>query len=463
VTRSATVGAGRLPGAAPPRRPGRNGRPPKVGVIGGGILGIGIALRLAQAGVRVSVLERGPSPGGLAAAMDFGGHRVDRFYHVITPSDVRMLALAEELGLGGDVRFSPVGAGFFIDGELHDLNGIADFLRFRPLTPVQRLRLAWFVALCQLRRNYGGLDDVPLDRWLRRHCGRAVWDQIWKPLLDSRFDGDPGGLPATYLWARTKRMSKARTGAGQGEQMGCIAGGHQRLIDAMADRAMELGVELRCNVPVSRLAHEDGIVKGVEVEDERIPFDLTIATVQPPALRHLLPSELLPLLDPYPRRYQGVVCVLLKVRRQLLPYYAVNVCEPTSITTAVEASQAVGTDHTDGLRLVYLPKYCGPDAAEMSEPDESLYRRFTAQLRVMAPSFSDDDVVDWTVQRARIVEPVHPLGAGRRIPPVFPGVPGLALASNFQVYPWLLNGESVVRFAELVAHEVGARVGVADA
>ena len=51
---------------------------------------------------------------------------------------------------------------------------------------------------------------MPLETWLRRDCGKQVWERIWKPLLDSRFDGDPSGLPATYLWARTRRMSGAR-------------------------------------------------------------------------------------------------------------------------------------------------------------------------------------------------------------------------------------------------------------
>jgi hypothetical protein len=66
--------------------------------------------------------------------------------------------------------------------------------------------------------------------------------------------------------------------------------------------------------------------------------------------------------------------------------------------------------------------------------------------------------VDWTVQRARLVEPVHTLGAGRRIAPVWPDVPGLALASNAQIYPRLLNGDSVVGFAERVAAGAAARL-----
>src|SRR4029079_9254585 len=97
---------------------------PRVGVVGGGVLGVSLALRLAQQGARVTVVERGPSLGGLAGTFDFGGHEVDRFYHVITPADQRMISMAEEVGLGDQLRFTPVGAGFFGDGKTHALNRI---------------------------------------------------------------------------------------------------------------------------------------------------------------------------------------------------------------------------------------------------------------------------------------------------------------------------------------------------
>jgi protoporphyrinogen oxidase len=437
-------------------------RAPSVGVVGGGVLGTSLALRLTQAGARVTVIERGPSLGGLAGTFDFNGHEVDRFYHVITPSDQRMIAMAEELGLGEELRFTPVGAGFFADGEMHDFNGIGDLLRFSPLSPIARLRLGLFVAQCQLRSSYEKLETIPLETWLRRICGNQAWERIWKPLLDSRFDGDPSGLPATYLWARTRRMSGARQGKGRGgEEMGHIVGGHQRLIDAMVGRARELGVEMRTEAPVSGLAlAADGAVTGVELEGETLEFDLTISTLQPPALRFLLPQRHQGLLEPYPQRWLGVVCPIVKLRRPLLPYYAINITEPTPLTSAVETTQVLGTEHTDGLHLVYLPKYCDPEAPEQSEDDESVYRRFTDYLARLAPGFSRDEVVDWTVQRAKLVEPVHRLQPGGRVrvAPVWPGVEGLALASNAQIYPYLLNGDSVMGFAEQVAGEVAARL-----
>jgi hypothetical protein len=168
------------------------------------------------------------------------------------------------------------------------------------------------------------------------------------------------------------------------------------------------------------------------------------------------------LLEPYPQRWLGCVCPIIKVKRSLMPYYAVNIVEPTPLTSAVETTQVLGTEHTDGLHLIYLPKYCDPDAPEQSEDDESVYRRFTDFLGELVPGFSREDVVDWTVQRAKLVEPVHQLraGGGVRVAPVWPGVEGLALASNAQIYPYLLNGDSVMGFAHEVAGEVGAKLGL---
>ena len=436
----------------------------RVAVVGGGVLGTVLSLRLAQAGADVTLLERGETLGGLAGAMDFDGHRVDRFYHVVVPSDERMLALADELGLSDQVRFSPVGVGVWADGRMYPFNGMLDFAKFPPLSPWGRARLGWFVLQCQLRRRYEGLEDVPLERWLRRHCGAKVVDKIWRPLRDSRFDGRHDERPATYLWARTNRMRSARTSQGSGETMGHLIGGHERLIEAAGERARELGVDVRLGAGVEGLVlDDDGAIRGVRVDGQDEPYDLTIATLQPPALRRLLPEPLQGLLGVYPQRYLGVVCLVLKVRHSLLPYYSVNITEKTPITTVVETSHVVGTEHTDGHRLIYLPKYCEASAPEFREDDQSVYDRFTAMLARLAPAFDHHDVVAWTVQRAPLVEPVHARGTHPRVAPVWPGVEGLGLASASQVYPRLLNGDSVIRMAEETAAQAVERLALPGA
>ena len=69
----------------------------------------------------MALYERAPDLGGLVGTFDFGGHRVDRFYHVVLPTDDRVLGLAEELGLRDQFRFRPTKVGFYDDGRLFSM------------------------------------------------------------------------------------------------------------------------------------------------------------------------------------------------------------------------------------------------------------------------------------------------------------------------------------------------------
>jgi protoporphyrinogen oxidase len=433
---------------------------PRVTIVGGGLIGATLAWRLASARADVTLLEPCPTLAESSDALDFDGHVVDRLPRLIRASDSRMIEVSRELGIEDKLGFTAGGTGLFAGGDLHDFNGLADILRLTPLTRAQRLRLAWFVELCRLRPSYAALERVPLQRWLRRHCGAEVTDRLWKPLLDARFDADHDELPATYLWARTRHMGPGR-GAGREMLRGHFAGGHRTLVDAMNQRCMQLGADIRVNARVAGLRMDGDRVAGVHLGDEVVEADLTVVTVQSSALEVLLPGRLRGLLAAYPRRWLGVTCVILKLPRSLLPYYTLDICSPSPITSVVESSHVVGTDHTDGLRLAYLLRYCDPDAPDMTEDDGSVYHRYVSMVEDIVPSFSRDEVVAWTVQRTREAEPVHVLGQFPRVAPVWPeDVPGLALASNAQIYPRPLSDESTLTFAEQVAGEASAHLGL---
>jgi protoporphyrinogen oxidase len=50
-------------------------------IIGGGITGLTLALRLAKKGIPVVVHERDPYLGGLSSESTLGGFPAERFYH----------------------------------------------------------------------------------------------------------------------------------------------------------------------------------------------------------------------------------------------------------------------------------------------------------------------------------------------------------------------------------------------
>jgi protoporphyrinogen oxidase len=414
---------------------------PSVGIVGGGILGMTAAYRLAKQGVHVALYERSSDLGGLVGSFDFDGHRVDRFYHVILPTDDRVIGLAEELGLGDKFRFRPTAVGFYGGGRLFSMTTPKEFLRFPILRPWERLRLAAFVARCQMIKSYEELDQVPLLDWLRKLCGRGVVERMWAPLLDSKFDGRYDDLPATYIWARTKRMSKTRDKGGH-EVMGWLEGGYQTLIDALADRIRELGGEVHPSTVVDEIRGTGAGVSGLVVDGKFRPFDHVLCTLAPPVARRLMPDALVPHLPPDPFRYLGVICLLLRTRRSISPYYHLNITDrDIPLTTVVETTHVVDPEQVGGS-LLYVSKYVDPSHPDLDRSDEDVQRDYLGHARTMLPGLTDEDVLAAVVQRARLVEPVHLVGGESSLPEMFP-VDGLTLASTAHVYPEIVSGQAV--------------------
>ncbi len=423
-------------------------RRPSVGIVGGGILGMTAALRLAQKGVQVSLFERAPDLGGLVGSFDFGGLSVDRFYHVILPTDDRVIGLAEELGLGDRFRFSPTKVGFYADGRVFSMTTPKEALTFPLLGFADRIRLGLFVARCNLKKDYAGLDDEPLLDWLRKRCGRRVVERMWAPLLDSKFDGRYDDLPATYIWARSRRMSKTRDKSG-GEVLGWLEGGYQTLIDRLEHRIRELGGELHTGATVDQIAGDGGGATGLVVEGRYRSFDHVLCTLAPPMARGLMAPGLLERAPDDHCRYLGVVCLLLRTRRSISPYYHLNITDRSvPLTTIVETTHVVDSSHVGG-HLLYVSKYVDPGHEDQARPLEEIHADYLRYAKTIFPDLSDEDVLDAVVQRARVTEPVHLLGGAKRIPDMFPA-PGLALASTAHVYPEIVSGQAVIGVADRV-------------
>ncbi|HEX2506210.1 MAG TPA: FAD-dependent oxidoreductase [Gaiellaceae bacterium] len=421
---------------------------PSVGVVGAGLLGLTAAYRLAEAGVRVSLFERAPDLGGLVGSFDFGGRPVDRFYHVVLPTDDRVLGLAEEVGLRERFRFRPTRVGFYGDGRLFSATTPMEFLRFPLFGPAGRARLATFVARCRLISDHAQLDETPLVPWLERMCGRTVTERLWKPLLDSKFDGRYDDLPATYIWARSRRMSTTRDRGGR-EVMGWLHGGYQTLVDELERRLRSLGCEIRSGAAVESILGGEHGVSGLVVDGEPRRFDLVLCTLTPLHAAVLLPKALAHHAGADRFRYLGVVCLLLRARRSVSPYYHLNITDRrVPLTTVVETTHVVDPEHVGG-HLVYAARYVEPEHEDHRRPTEDIAAEYLGHVRTIFPDLADEDVLGAVVQRARVTEPVHLVGGAANLPEHFP-VPGLALASTAHIYPEISSGQAVTGVAERV-------------
>jgi protoporphyrinogen oxidase len=419
---------------------------PTVAIVGGGILGVTAAYRLAEAGVRPVLFERSQELGGLAGAFDLDGHRIDRFYHVILPGDDRVLDLVDAVGLTDRMRFRPTRVGFYDDGRLFSMSSVRELATFPLLAAHDRVRLAGFVARCQFGRGHEHLDETPLVPWLRRTCGRRMVERLWMPLLDSKFDGHVEDLPATYIWARTRRMSGARDNTGR-EMMGWLEGGYEQLVDALAARIRGMGGELHTGRGVDRIMAGEAGPTGVVIDGDLHPFDAVLCTLAPPQRSALLDPALAEHVSADGCRYLGVVCLVLRTARSVSPYHTLNITDRrVPLTTVVETTHVVDPDYVGGS-LAYVTKYVDPSHPDLRRPEDEVGAEYLRHARTIFPHLDAADILAQSLQRARMVEPVHLLGHAGRGSDHFP-VPGLALASTADVYPEIVNGQAMVKVAD---------------
>jgi len=146
----------------------------KIGIIGGGPMGLALAYRLSANGHKVSVFEREKQLGGLATYHDFGAFYWDRFYHVILPSDRALISFLNEIGLGDKLRWSPTLTGFYVDNRFYSVSNSWEFLRFPLVSLWGKLRLVLTLLYCSRIRNWQRLEKITVEDWLIKTCGRTT-------------------------------------------------------------------------------------------------------------------------------------------------------------------------------------------------------------------------------------------------------------------------------------------------
>jgi len=138
----------------------------RVGIIGGGAAGLAAAYYLTKEGHYAEVFERAPFLGGQASTFPVGGGQLERGYHHLFVSDVDMVGLIHELGLGDKLAWLESKVGLFQGGRIWDFNTPMDLLRFKPLSLLQRARVGIWTLYLQKTRNWQKFEGVTAKDWM---------------------------------------------------------------------------------------------------------------------------------------------------------------------------------------------------------------------------------------------------------------------------------------------------------
>lgn len=453
-------------------------------VVGGGVLGLALARRLAQAGQNVTVFEAAPEIGGLASAWQLGDVAWDRHYHVTLLSDSRLRRLLADLGLDRDMRWVETKTGFFTDGRLHSMSTSLEFLKFPPLRLVDKLRLAGTILGASRRTDWKPLEQVLVADWLRRWSGERTFRKIWEPLLLAKLGECYRRTNAAFIWATIQRMYRARKSGLKKEMFGYLPGGYARFFKRLAQDLDDRGVELRTSTRVVEVCSSEEHGPSPELAGEPRPpvpgprggpasrvlvrwrgadgeesiehFDRVILTAPSPIVTQLCPE-----LGDAQRgkhesiEYLGVVCASVLLKQPLAQYYVTNITDPgLPFTAVIEMTTLVDRGEFRGRSLVYLPRYAAGDDAIWKQSDGEIEERFLAGLERMYPDFRRDHVEAFRISRARHVMALPTLGYSERLPPLATNVPGVFAINSAHIVKGTLNVNEILELADAAFDEV---------
>ena len=284
-------------------------------ILGAGPAGVGLAHRAARDGRSVCIIERGPTPGGLAASIDVAGVRVDlgshRLHGTVEP---RILAVLREL-LGADLQEHQRRGRIRLAGR---------WLRFplrasdlaRNLPPVMAAGMAGDLASTPVRRRRAGTADSFSDA-VETAVGPTLARRFYLPYAQKIWGLAPGELSAEQARRRVSAdrplALAARVVAGGGARAHLSPRrGYGQLWDALLDDAERAGAEVLVGTTVVGLT-TGGALPEVRLSDGRTRSGRLVASTIPL-------TALAGIVAPTPAPHVRAAAASLRSRAMVLVY-----------------------------------------------------------------------------------------------------------------------------------------------
>jgi protoporphyrinogen oxidase len=416
----------------------------KVGVLGGGALGLAAALRLAQAGQQVTVIEREPHLGGLAAGFSVGPSALEKFYHHIFRTDTTIIGLIEELGLKPRLIWGQPNTSTLSNGRIVSLGGIPDLLKLPLLDPVDRARFLAGMAVLKAIPNEKVFAGWTAARWMPRLMGRRVYDVMWEPILRGKFGSRADDIAMSWLWSRVHERSLG---------LGYLRGGFQQLYDAFGDRLRSLGSTVLTGISAQRITRDE---EAIHVHTDRSGvhnFDRLLASLPTRLFYELadVPEEFRSRY-PGPEHYGAHVMILGLDRQLLQQVYWLNINDrDLPFLALVEHTNFMPPSDYGGLHLVYLGNYVPMDDALLRSSDEEVLNRFVPAVARLQRGFDRSWVQQHWMFRAPYAQPIVTTQYLDTLPPHRTPLPGVYLANMAHVYPQDRGQNYSMRLGERMA------------
>lgn len=409
----------------------------QVTIVGGGFTGLTAAYELLKKGIKVTILEAEPEIGGLAAAFEVGGEKLDRFYHHWFTNDLEVMGLIDELGLNDRVEINPTNTGVYYANNFFKLSTPWDLLNFTPLGFADRIRLGLLALRARRVKDWKVLENKTAHEWLKELGGENVYRIVWQPLLKGKFGPYAEQVSAVWFWNKLKLRGGSR-GKGGEERLAYFKGGFVALAEALAKRIIEMDGKIELNTSVSKIEPVGARWQVTTTTNGVVMSDRVVATTALPLVADMVRGWAAPdyLAQLERIQYIGNVCLVLELDRPLSKTYWLNVNEPSfPFVGVIEHTNFERPETYGGRHIVYLSKYLPHTDRLYSMNADEFLDYALPYMQTMFPAMQRDWIQAHHLWRARWSQPVVEKHYSRMIPAEDGPQPGFHVCSMAQIYP----------------------------
>ena len=102
---------------------------------------------------------------------------------------------------------------------------------------------------------YKKIEKYTAEQWIKKNCGKKVYEKIWEPLLITKFGKEKDKVSMSWLWGKINLRSSSSTM--DGEKLGYLEGSFEILTKKIESNLLQNNCKIKKNTTVEEVVKEE--------------------------------------------------------------------------------------------------------------------------------------------------------------------------------------------------------------
>ncbi len=409
----------------------------KIIILGGGLTGLTASYYLTKKNYQVTIIEKFPFFGGLAAGFKKKNWRwyLDYAYHHLFANDKEIINFAKKIGYKKIIFPTPITGSIFDDLRIYQMDNPIYFLKLPILSLVNKIRSGFFLFFLKISPFLSIYEKMTSADFIKKIMGKNVWIKLWNKLFRKKFGKYAENILASFFWARIKKRTK---------KLGYFYGGFQSFINYLENKLKKLKVNLlkNCQVIEIKKIKNKFLITYLDKEKRRIngEFDLVISTLPTPILlkiaQKIFPANFLQNLRKL--QYLHARTLILETKKPLLNkvYWLNVITKKIPIMGIIEHTNFIDKKFYGNNHLIYLAWYLEENNQFWQMSEKDLLNFIFPYLKKINPKFLKKDIINFWSFKALYAQPIFDKEFVKNKPSFKTPIKNFFIANLDMTYPY---------------------------